>query len=188
MSLQHLSSTFSGKEIRVVFCDISKAFDRVWHVLATLQAAGVTGNIHTWFSDYLSDRKQRIVLPDSVSNWTHIRAGVPRGSILGPILLFLLYINDIVHDIVSKIRLFVDDTSLFIIVDDPVTTAGCINTDKISIWTSTWLITFNPSKTETLLISRKLNKPLYPVFTQQIFEVDSHKNLCLYFSKDCTWH
>ena len=184
----------SGKEVRAVFCDISKAFDRVWHagLLAKLQAAGVTGNVHTWFADYLFDRKQRVVLPGAVSDWTDIRAGVPQGSILGP-LLFLLYINDIVEDIVSNIRLFADDTSLFIIVDDPVIAAGCINTDldKISNWASTWLVTFNPSKTETLLFSRKINRPLQPpVFmqNQQISEVGSHKHLGLYFSNDCTWH
>ena len=138
----------SGKEVRAVFCDISKAFDRVWHagLLAKLHAAGVTGNVHAWFADYLSNRKQRVVLPGAVSDWASIHAGVPQGSIIGP-LLFLLYINNIVHDIGSNIRLFADDTSFFIIVDDPVT--GCINTDlvRISRWASTWLVTFNPSKT-----------------------------------------
>ena len=172
----------------------------MWHagLLAKLQAAGVRGNVHAWFADYLSDRKQRVVLPGAVSDWTFIRAGVPQGSILGP-LLFLLYINDIVNNIGSNIRLFADDTSLFIIVDDPMTAAGCINADlgKISAWASTWLVTFNPTKTETLtetetlLVSRKLNRPLHPpLFMQnhQISEVDSHKHLGLYFSNDCTWH
>ena len=111
----------------------------------------------------------------------------PRPSIV------LLYINDIVHDIGSNIRLFAYDTSLFIIVDDPVTAAGCINTDpvRISRWASTWLVTFNPSKTETLPISRKLNRPVHPPLSMenhQISEVDSHKHLGLYFSHDCTWH
>ena len=125
-------------------------------LLGRLHPTGVSGNIHAWFANYLSDRKQRVVIPGAVSDWAYRRAGVPPGSILGP-LLFLLYINDIVHDIGSNIRLFADDTSLFIIVDDPVTAAGCINTDlgKISPWASSWLITFNPSKTESLLISRK---------------------------------
>ena len=81
-----------------------------------------------------------------------------------------MYINDIVQDIGSNIQLFADDTSLFNIVDDPVTAAaGCSNTDldKISNWASMWLVTFNLSKTETLLYSRKPNRPLHPpVFMQ----------------------
>ena len=92
-----------------------------------------------------------------------------------------MYINDIVNDIGSNIRLFADDTSLFIIVDDPVTAAGCINADldRISNWDSTWLVTFNPSKTETSLISRKLI---------HLFLSKTIKHLGLYFSNDCTWH
>ena len=184
----------SGKEVRAVFCDISKAFDRVWHsgLLYKLQAAGVTGDVLNWFKSYLSDRKQRVVLPSTVSEWTFIRAGVPQGSILGP-LLFLVYINDIVRDIGSNIRLFADDTSLFIIVDNPVTAADSLNTDltKISQWAATWLVTFNPAKTEALLFSRKLNRPQHPPLYMQnhlISEVDVHKHLGLYFTNDCTWH
>ena len=87
----------AGKEVRAVFCDISKAFDRVWHtgLLAKLRAAGVTGEALAWFSNYLSNRKQRVILPGAVFDWTYIKAGVPQGSILGP-LFFLIYINDIV--------------------------------------------------------------------------------------------
>ena len=184
----------SGKEVRAVFCDIRKAFDRVWHVglLHKLKASGVKGEILDWFKHYLSDRKQRVVLPGAISDWVFIRAGVPQGSILGP-LLFLIYINDIVTDICSNIRLFADDTSLYIVVDDPVTAASCINTDpdKISRWAATWLVSFNPAKTESLLISRKLNRPQHPSLSMQnhqIIEVDSHKHLGIYLSNDCTWH
>ena len=144
----------SGKEVRAVFCDISKAFDRVWHegLLLNLQAAGVTGKVLAWFKSYLSDRKQRVILPVVTSDWAYICAGVPLGSILGP-LLFLLFINDIVLDIGSNIRLFADDTSLYIIVDNPVTAANCLNIDleRISKWAATWLVAFNPTKTESLL-------------------------------------
>ena len=117
---------------------------------------------------------------------------MPQGSILGPIL-FLIYINDIVAEIGSNIRLFADDTSLYIIVENPITSALCLNSDlsKISICANNWLVDFNPIKTESMLISRKLNKPVHPpLFMQevQIAEVSSHKHLGLILSNDCTWH
>ena len=197
--LTYLYHTFcealdSGKEVRSVFCDISKAFDRVWHagLLYKLEAAGVTGEVLNWFKSYLSDRRQRVILPGVSSVWNCIRAGVPQGSILGP-LLFLLFINDIVNGIDSNIRLFTDDTSLFIIVDKAPCAAACLNfdLDRITRWAATWLVTFNPSKTEALLLSRKLNTlhhtPLY-MKNVQIWEVKSHKHLGLYLSSDCSWH
>ena len=183
-----------GKEVRVVFCDISKAFDRVWHagLIHKLEAAGVSGRLLVWFKNYLSDRKQRVVLPGAYSDWTNIRAGVPQGSILGP-LLFLVFINDIVNDIGSNIRLFADDTSVYIIVDNPLRSAELLSADleKISLWANTWLVTFNPAKTESLLISRKLIKPDHPPLymqNQHIAEVETHKHLGLYLSSDCSWH
>ena len=183
-----------GKEVRAIFCDISKAFDRVWHrgLLYKLRRTGITGSLLSWFSHYLQDRKQRVVLPGIAASWSPIQAGVPQGSILGP-LLFILYINDIVEDIRSSIRLFADDTSLYIIVDDPLDAAVTLNSDlsKIQRWAAQWLVTFNPSKSESLLISRKVNKPYHPPLMmnyQQVSEVTSHKHLGLYFSSDCKWH
>ena len=197
--LTYLYHTFcealdAGKEVRAVFCDISKAFDRVWHagLIHKLEAAGVAGEALVWFKDYLSDRRQRVVLPGASSDWAYIRAGVPQGSILGP-LLFLVYINDIVEEIGSHIRLFADDTSLFIIVDDPATSAARLNTDleKISRWAITWLVTFNPTKSESFLVSRKRNRPIHPpLYMQnvQIEEVECHKHLGVCLSYDCSWH
>ena len=106
-----------------MFSEISKALDRVWHkhdkgLLFKLKSAGVSGSLLTLFSEYLNDRKQMVVLPGANSSWTSVKAEVPQGSVLGP-LLFLLYINDIVEDLNYSIRLFADNTSMYIIVDDP---------------------------------------------------------------------
>ena len=100
-----------------MFCDISKAFDRVWHRghLFKLESIGVSDSLVLLFSDYLAERKEKVVLPGAASSWNNIKAIVPQGFILGP-LLFLIYLNDIVEDIQSCIRLFADGTSLYIVV------------------------------------------------------------------------
>ena len=132
----------------------------VWHkgLIYKLKRAGINGLLLDWLSDYLTNRKQRVVIPGGTSDWQFIKAGVSQGSILGP-LLFLLYINDIVADIQSCVRLFADDTSLYIIVDNPISAAEMINTDLETIhrWVEKWLGKFNPSKSESLLVSRKNN-------------------------------
>ncbi len=125
-------------------------------LLFKLQSSGISGHLLNWFSSYLTRRKQRVVLPGVYSSWTTIKAGVPQGSILGP-LLFLVYINDIVHNIGANIRLFADDTSLFLVVENPDVAARTLNYDlnTISNWAKKWLVTFNPNKTESILFSKK---------------------------------
>ena len=130
--------------------------------------------------------------PSIASSWKYIKAGVPQGSILGP-LLFLIYINDIVDEIHSCIRLFADDTSLYIIVDNPLQAAATLNEDleKLHSWASKWLVTFNPSKSEAITFTRKRIRPLHPPLYmnhQAINEVSSHKHLGLILSNDCNWH
>ena len=73
-----------GLEVKAIFCDISKAFDQVWHkgLLLKLQSVGLTGPLLEWFQNYLRDRKQRVVLPGGASDWVNITAEVPQLSIL----------------------------------------------------------------------------------------------------------
>ena len=101
-------------EVRGVFLDISKAFDKEWHKGLTFKLSrnGISGNLLGILSDFLSDRKQRLVLNGQKLVWENVNAGVPQGSILGP-LVFLIYKNDLPGDLSSNAKLFVDDLSLF---------------------------------------------------------------------------
>ena len=101
-------------EVRAVFLDISKAFDKVWHpgLLFKLKQNGIDGRLLTLLTSYLTDRKQRAVLNGTSSDWESIESGVPQGSVLGP-LLFLIYINDLEQNINSGIKCFPEDTMLY---------------------------------------------------------------------------
>ena len=190
---QFCEAVDNGKEVRAVFCDISKAFDRVWHkgLLHKLRGIGCSEKILLWFSSYLSDRRQRVVLNGIFSDWMAVFAGVPQGSILGP-LLFLIFINDIVKCIGASIRLFADDTSLYIIVDLPDQAATILNTDlkTISDWANSWLVAFNASKTLSVIFSRKSNPVVHPslfMHDTMINETTNHKHLGLILSNNCSW-
>ena len=103
----------------MIFCDISKAFDRVWHrgLVFKLRQNGIVRDLLLWITDYLSDRKQRVFMGSSVSDLQFLSAGVPQGPVLVP-LFFLIYVNDITDNLLSIARLFADDTSLAVSASD----------------------------------------------------------------------
>ena len=116
---------------------------------------------------------------------------MPQGSILGP-LFFLIFINDIVIDIGCTIKLFADDTSIYIVIEDTNVAAENLNTDlnRVHVWSKKWLVNFNPQKTETLLISRKQQNIIHPTLyfnNTPIKEVSHHKHLGLVFNNTCHW-
>ncbi|PJE77413.1 hypothetical protein CI610_03664 [invertebrate metagenome] len=182
-----------GKELRFVFCDISKAFDRVWHqgLLQKLKNYGIDGNLLVWIQSYLTDRLQRVSTEGYFSQFKVINAGVPQGSVLGP-LLFLLYINDITENVNTNIKLFADDTSLYIIIDEnPAQAAQALTSDltNISEWANIWDIKFNPNKTKSVIFSRKqdTNHPTLTFQNSQITDTTSHTHLGLTLKDDASW-
>ena len=116
--------TPNSLEGRAVFLDISKAFDNVWHegLIFKLKQIGIYGSLLKMFGNYLHNRKQRVSLNGSYSDYSIVESGVPQGSVLGP-LLFLVYINDLERNIKSNIKFFADNTMLFSVVKDPILSA-----------------------------------------------------------------
>ena len=123
-----------GWEVRGVFLDIWKAFDKVWHegLLLKLILNGISENFQKIMEDVLANRYQRAVLNEQVSKWAAVKAGVPQSSILGPLLLFI-YISDLPNELLSNSRLFADDTSLFSVVRDMNLSANVLNSDLLKI-------------------------------------------------------
>ena len=157
--LQYVATVCAG------FLDIFKAFDKVWHdgLIFKLKQNGISGSLFKLLANYLNNRKHRVVLNGSCSDYSEIESGVPQGSVLGP-LLFLIYINDLERNIKSNINFFADDTMLFSIVKDPVISGDDLNHDLdiIHQWVHQWEMEFNPNPTKQateVLFSCKRSQP-----------------------------
>ena len=143
----------------VIYFDFAKAFDTVSHdlILNKLKTQySIDGTLLKFFTEYLrnTNRKQRVILDNVISESVDVLSGVPQGSILGP-LLFVLFINDIYENINkdSNIALFADDTKIWRDINselDCETLQNDINT--LSIWSRNNKMSFHPDKCKALSI------------------------------------
>ena len=119
-----------------------------------------------------------------------IKAGVPQGSRLGP-LLFIIYINDIVDGLESEILIFADDCSLLASGSDPAETADQLNRDlnRISNWAHTWKVTFNAGKSKDIIFSNKtLNNSPPLIFNETYVDrINTHRHLGVYLTSNLDW-
>ena len=182
----------NGKDTCLVFLDVSKAFDKVWHkgLLFKLRQLGIAGTLYDWIEHYLTGRSQKVVINGISSSLRNLQTGVPQGSILGP-LLFLIYINDIINDLQCNVNLFADDTSIQKCLDSH-DGFKVINDDllKLSIYGTQWLITFNALKTEYIIVSKRKTRAMHPdllLNDTKLTEVNNHKHLGLTISNNMSW-
>ena len=168
--IQSAFDEISNMDVRGIFLDISKAFDKVWHdgLLFKLKIYSVEGDLLLLLKNYLKNRKQRVVLNIQTSDWRKINSGLPQGSVLGP-LLFLIYINDLPDGITSICEIFAGDTSHFSKVQDINRSANELNCDleKVSNCIYQWKMQFNPNpnkQANEVIFSQKSNSNsfLYP--------------------------
>ncbi len=153
---------------------------------------GINGNLLKWLTSYLSYRKQKVVLNGNSSDTKCLEAGVPQGSVLGP-LLFLLYINDFCKYVLSDDFMFADDTSLFKKIRNNMHhAASVVNKDLVTMHDGCkhWLVTVNPTKTVYMFFSSKVSSSQVPpilygnIRLQQLFE---NKHLALIFTPNLFW-
>ena len=173
---------------RAIFLDISKAFGKVWHegLIYKLRLYGFSGDLLSLLINFLTNRKQRVVLNGQNSSWADIKAGVPQGSILGP-LFFLLYINDLTENLNSNPKLFADNTSLFSIVNNVAQSNSQLSSDstKINGWAFKWKMSFNPDYTkrahEVVFSCKRIetHHPLLMINNVPVKRVPFHKHLGL---------
>ena len=129
----------AGKQTDVILLDFSKAFDKVNHtkLLWKLHQYGFRWMV-SWIQAFLGNRSQRVVVDGEESDSIPVNSGVPQGSVLGPIIKnFLAYINDLPKEICSQVRLFTDDTALYLTIkseEDSSALQKDLNT--LSVWES----------------------------------------------------
>ena len=153
------------KIIGLVSMDLSKAFDTLPHNLIASKLAqyGADQKTLSLISDYLFNRRQRVKLGDRFSTWQEVTAGVPQGSILGP-LLFNIFMNDLAYVIKNcNLATYADDTQIFLADNDPIKVQEIINSELVSIdkWYEVNGMKRNHSKYQAIIMG---NTKMTPTF------------------------
>ena len=139
----------------MIYLDFSKAFDKVPHksLLQKIESHGISGIVAAWIGEQLCDCKQQVVLNGKFSRLQDVLSGVPQGSVLGPILFVLIYVNDIDTVVSSHIQKFADDCKVY----RSVPTAEDIDIlqqdiNNLCQWSKDWQMLFNVKKCKVLNI------------------------------------
>ena len=140
---------------------------------------GISNALLDLIKCFLINRFQRVNV--QTSERLPVKVGVPQGSILGP-LLFLIYIKELLADIIPIVKLFADDTSLFSIFHDPNTSANELSKDlqKVSEWAYQWKMSFNPDQNkqaQKVIFSRKITESSHLQISFSNMNVSIFKNI-----------
>ena len=188
MNLEEITAQLDhGHSVDQIYLDFKKAFDKVPHqrLIYKLQKAGISGHVLNWIESFLSNRKQRVNINGTYSNWKNVDSGVPQGSVLGPVL-FILFINDVPNILKScACSIFADDTKL-------KSTANTVDeADKMQEdlnemfqWCKEWKLEFNAKKCHVLHFGRKNVNHLYHINGTLISPVEYEKDLGVVITKD----
>ena len=164
-------------------------------LLVKLRALGFAGKLLHWLADYLRNRSMNFILNGKSSSTKFINAGVPQGSILGP-LLFIIFIDDITLDISSTSILYADDVTLMSFIkfkEERIPAAASLNQDLCNIekWATSWNVLFGAAECGAVTISNrqdaKDSHPCLQFFGTTLTETKTVELLGLTLSKDLSW-
>ena len=152
------------KTTHAVVLDFKKAFDKVPHALL-MQKLKQVPDMHpqliNWVQDFLTNRRQRVVIKGESSSELEVSSGVPQGSVLGP-TLFLIYINDLPLRVDCSVSLYADDTLLYQpvdTIDEAVQFQS--NIDAVHKWSVDWKMPFNDKKCKVIAFGSQNYRPTY---------------------------
>jgi len=192
LAINDFAETLNNKgQTDLILLDFSKAFDKVSHehLYHKLHHYGIRGNTLEWLKDFLTGRKQQVLVNGEQSDSTQVTSGVPQGTVLAP-LLFLCFINDLPKNILSTVRIYADDVILYTPVNS-IEDCYQLQNDLATLerWANQWKMTFNIQKCEFLRITLK-KKPIlhqYTLYDTVVQEVTQTKYLGLTIDSRLSW-
>jgi hypothetical protein len=161
--IEHIAHKLNLNQSTGMFLlDIEKAFDSVWHngLIHKLISFGIPLHLVKIIHSYLSERSFAVHIGNTVSSPCSIPAGVPQGSILGPIL-FVLYVNDIPIQTRTNLACFADDTASYTSSNDIdlIVSRLQLSIERLHEYFTNWKLKLNNDKTEAILFTRKRKCP-----------------------------
>ena len=181
------------KQTDLIIMDFAKAFDKVPHrrLLHKLEYYGIRGSTHKWINSWLSRRTQQVVLDGQASDPVPVLSGVPKGSVLGPVL-FLLFINDLPDNIRSSVCLFADNCVLYRNIHS-LQDCLTLQEDLTSLgqWEAYWQMKFNVAKCHSMRVTpHQHHKQIlfdYSLHNQTLENVQSAKYLGITITDNMDW-
>ena len=178
-----------GENIDLIYLDYAKAFDKVSHtkLKTVLESHGITGKTLVWIKEWLSNRKQRVLLNNKSSSWQDVESGVPQGSVLGPVcfVIFINILDLVIKDPQTFLSKFADDTKIGRSIknkSDSLNLQESLNC--LSQWCTDWEMKFNESKCKVLHIGKNNERFDYSLNGLTLEKVEYEKDIGVTIQSD----